>query len=125
MRPVHALRVEHIGKEANLLDQAAAQLIGETDRLIIYADPDQDLFDNLVRPVLREMNVRLTAAAAGISPSTLTRIRAGATPHPGNREILTRLAVEHARARLTELGFAVPRDGLAVLLLYGNERRKL
>jgi hypothetical protein len=85
-RPVRALSIAHVGKEANLLEEVAAGVIaGESDVLVEYRGLRDDEWERVVLPVLREMNVRKTAVEAGISPSTLTRIRAGTRPRHDTR----------------------------------------
>jgi len=95
-RPVRALSITHVGKEANLIEEVAAGVVsGEEDVLVEYRKASDDEWDRTILPVLREMNVRETAAAAGISPSTLTRIRAGAQPQYKTRLRLAELVTRH------------------------------
>jgi hypothetical protein len=97
-RPVRALSLTHVGKEANLLEEVAAGVVSaESDVQVEYRSLSADEWGRFVLPVLREMNVRETAAEAGISPSTFTRIRTGARPHEVTRDYLARLAARHAR----------------------------
>ena len=96
-RPVCALSITHVGKEANLIEEVVAGVVsGEVDVLVEYRDASDVEWERAVLPALRGMNVRETVAAAGISPSTLTRIRAGARPRKATRGCLARLAARHA-----------------------------
>ena len=97
-RPVRALSITHVGKEANLIEEVASGVVSdEEDVLVEYKKVSDEEWERVFLPALREMNVRETAAAAGVSPSTFTRIRAGARPHEATRDYLTRLAAQHAR----------------------------
>jgi hypothetical protein len=101
-RPVQALTITHIGKEANLLDEIQAGLLGqESDALVEYSNPAHDPWDTLVVPVLRTMPQQKTAAAAGIHRDTLADVTAGRSkPRIETRTRLAALALEHAESVL-------------------------
>lgn len=97
-RHVLAVRFEHLGKEANLLDQR-----GEGDGIaeelqLVYVDRDE--FRRLVVPILRLMPQAEVASAAQITERTLRSILAGSNPSARNRARLTQLAGSWAASLL-------------------------
>jgi len=115
-RPVEARRLRYVGKESNRLDELQFGLVEDEDKMLNeYDDPADDPFVRLVVPILQEMPLQATAAAAGVSMSTLKRARFGRLPHPGNRRALAGVAIEHARMRLVESGGKVPGDSVEIL----------
>jgi hypothetical protein len=105
-RPVQALEIAHVGKEANLLAEISAGLIGdEEDALITYLDPRCDTF-NAVRAVLAKIPASRLAHDTGLDKTTVKRIRSGRVqPSTRSRQLLTAAATAHAReqARATTL----------------------
>ena len=119
-RPVQALSLTHIGKEANLLDEIQAGLIGdEKEVLSEYVDLRRDPFV-LVRRILAELPVARVARDTGLDPSTVKRIRSGhVQPSPHSRAMLTRYAVTYAREHLARVRSEVGRlDDLAACASY-------
>jgi hypothetical protein len=123
-RPVQALSIAHIGKEANLLEEIQAGLIGaEEEVLAEYEDSARDTWVRLVLPVLRELPVREVAETTGLGERTVKELRSGrARPRSATRERLRRLAVAHARGFLTSWGIRPPRSDDACLARYLAER---
>jgi hypothetical protein len=122
-RPLQALTVAHVGREANLLAEIQAGLVGdEEETLVEYRDSKRGVWDRLILRVLRELPVRETAAAAGIGERTLKDLRAGrARPTRSTRDALSAVAVAHARASLASDGIAQPRSDDACLARYLEE----
>jgi hypothetical protein len=115
-RPVEARRLRYVGKESNRLDEVLYGLIDDEDEVFNeYEDPADDPFVRLVAPILREMPRGVTAKAAGLSRSTLTRVLSGELPHPRNRQGLAGVAVNHAREQLAAAGSKVPHGDREVL----------
>jgi hypothetical protein len=119
-RPVQAITpIAHIGKEANFLDEVAAGLVArESDALTVYVDRRNPAWEHYFLPILREMNVRETAAAVGVNPTTITRLRRGAHPRRSLQAALTREVGRYAQARLREGGMSVYLDDEAAAALY-------
>ena len=66
--------------------------------------------------MLRELTTKEIVEASGLDRSTVGRARAGVTtPHPSNREVLTKIAAEYARGKLLALGYEPPRVDLLTL----------
>lgn len=111
--------IAHIGKEANLLDEVAVGLVAkDEDALTVYVDRRSVAWDRIFLPVLREMNVRQTAAAVGVNPTTITRIRGGSHPRRALRPALMREIGRYARAQLREGGIHHHLDDEAAAALY-------
>jgi hypothetical protein len=100
----------------------AAGLIGrDGDALTVYREDEGRALKPHFLRVLKEMNVRETAAAVGADPSTITRIRRGTRlPHEALRRALEREIARYARARLREGGVTVPLDDDAAVRLYAR-----
>jgi hypothetical protein len=124
-RPVQALSVTHVGKEANLLDEIQAGLIGDEEQVLAeYADLRCDEWQRLVLPVLKEIPVRHVASQAGLAVSTVAELRLGRSrPQPDTRARLASLAVEYARSALVSGGIQPPRSDDALLACYLTEFR--
>jgi hypothetical protein len=125
-RPVDALSVTHVGKEANLLEEVAAGLIGEEEQVLAeYADLRRNEWQRLVLPVLRELPVRQAAEAAGLSERAVQELRSGRSqPRPQARLRLSAHAAAHARAALIAWDIAPPRSEQACLARYLEERTR-
>ena len=119
-RPVRAVPpIAHIGKEANVLDQVAAGLVArDGDALTVYAEKDSGMWSADFVRVLKEMNVRETARAVGVNPTTITRIRSGSLPRASLNRTLKREIARYARVRLREGGFTVALDDESVVRVY-------
>lgn len=114
--------IAHIGKEANVLDEIAAGLVArDGDPLIVYVEKDAGDWNGDWVAVLKEMNVRETARAVGLNPSTITRIRRGEVfPQPAHRRALKREIARYARAQLRAGGLVVALDDEAVVRVYAR-----
>jgi hypothetical protein len=123
-RAVQAIApIEHIGKEANLLDQIAAGITTTDDETTIYKDPAHDDWNQVFLPLLRQRNVREVAAAVGVDPSTITRLRKGSHPRPALRMALVRELAHFARAGLRQRGVLPPFHDTGAVLLYDDVSR--
>lgn len=117
--PITAL----IGKEGHRLAERASGDITDTD-VIGYTAPSNDEWASLVRPILQNIGVEQVAEATGISPRRVRDwINGKARPHAGGSghyEAARRLATDHARRRITELGLTQSDDDSAVMYAYLN-----
>ena len=96
-RPVTALTLTYIGKEANSLEDLQTGIIhDETEVLNSYPDPEHDAWQSIWRPLLENMpakdvvaNFPQYAHGRTISLSQVKQWRAGReTPHPKNQAAL-------------------------------------
>jgi hypothetical protein len=111
--------IDHIGKEANVLDEIAAGLVArDGDALTVYVEKNTGTWGADWVSVLKEMNVRDTARAVDVDPTTITRIRSGSLPRRSLRRPLKREIARYARVRLREDGFSVALDDEAVVRVY-------
>ncbi|MGI8558533.1 MAG: hypothetical protein ACR2ND_09525 [Solirubrobacteraceae bacterium] len=118
-RPVRALTITHIGKEANRLEDQEAGLVHDlNDVLTEYRDPKHDPFETLVRPVLREIRVCEVAAAAGVSERTIKAAGAGTRPRAAASAALIAVAADYSRSQLLAAGSEPPPNDLAALAAY-------
>ena len=124
-RPVRATTITHIGKEANRLEDRQAGLVHDPDEVLNeYRDRARDPFDQLVRPVLSERSVAEIATATDLSTRTIKRARAASgSPLQSTRRPLTEYAAEYARAALRGAGISPPRDDVAAIAAYLDQRR--
>jgi hypothetical protein len=99
-RAVVASRIRHIGKEANRLEDVEAGLVGDIGEVLTeYVDPDEDLIQTLVLPLLDGLSNREVGRRIEVDPKTVAGIRRGARPRKGNAEKLWKLALEIAEAQ--------------------------
>src|SRR5205823_5434873 len=117
--------VRHVGKESNDLENRIHQLVtDEANYLNVYEDPEDDPFNLIVRPVLkdclRERSLRSIANEAGMAVSTAQEILNGVTrdPRPNHRQRLTEVAGAFARDRLRDDAAATVRDDLLACASY-------
>jgi hypothetical protein len=124
-RPVVACTITHIGKEANNLDEIAAQLIHDPDEVTTeYEDDRRSPWHTLVLPVLREIPTHEIEKATGLNRSTIKRHKSGdTTPHPTTRAQLTSVTAGFAKRQLEEVGFKPPASDLGALCAYASTRR--
>jgi hypothetical protein len=109
-RPVRAVDVRYIGKEANRLDDVQAGLVGQLGEVLNeYDDPNDSWVHRLVLPVLAGYSGRQLATLLGTDRRTIDRIRAGQMPRPKLGDALLSLAVQQATDDLCANG-TLPRD---------------
>jgi hypothetical protein len=123
-RPVQARTITHIGKEANLLEEIQAGLVGDEEQVLAeYIDVRRDPWTRLVLPVLREFSLRFVAGKTGLGVATIHELVAGrAKPQAASRARLTAFAVGHGRAQLARWEIGAPRGDAACLACYLDER---
>jgi hypothetical protein len=123
-RPVYAVTpIDHIGKEANVLDEVAAGLVArDGDALTVYVEKDTGSWNADWVGALREMNVRETARALDVNPTTITRIRAGAVPRGPLMRKLKREIARYVRTRLRQGGFTVALNDDDAVRVYARFR---
>jgi len=108
-RAVRAGRALVVGKEANRLDDVAAQFQGGITDVTVWNAGDAGVWRRDVLPLLRGVPMPALAAACGLSPRRLRDVLAGrALPHPGARAALAALAGAEARRLLAAAGRAAP-----------------
>lgn len=109
-----------IGKEGNRIEDRLTGLVGETSEYRSeYVDPEHTVWKELVVPVLNRMNRTHLARASGLDRRTIQRQLSGQVhPHLSSEQLLTALAIVHARESLASLGLAVPRDAMGALQRY-------
>jgi hypothetical protein len=123
-RPVTATRKIYIGKESNKLDERDKRLLHNLDEAFTeYPDPHRDPFTTLVLPVLRDLPASTIAKQVGLGSTTVKKIRAGRTPQPKNRIVLTRLGSEIATKALRKWRIPRPDDDLACCYAYLEVRK--
>jgi hypothetical protein len=124
-RSVRAITpIEHIGKEANLLDQIAAGITTTDDETTSYRDQARDDWDEAFLPMLRRENVREVASALDVDPSTITRLRKGSRPRLALRIALERELGRRARDLLRSQGIVPPFDDAGSCRLLIERLRK-
>ena len=116
-RPVFGMYPIYIGKESNRLEEVEQGTVHDWDEVRSeYPDPFADQWKLLVVPILKMMNGPDLARRAGITERHVARLRNGRQmPSAELRELLTRIAAEHARSHL---GSDTPVDDLAACALY-------
>ena len=115
--------IDHIGKEANVLDEVAAGLVArDGDALTVYVEKDTGSWNADWVSVLREMDVRETARRLDVNPTTITRIRAVAVPRGPLMRALKREIAHYDRTRLREGGFMVALNDEDVVKVYARFR---
>lgn len=108
-RVVRAGLARIVGKEANRLDDVAAQLAGGITDVLAWDDGTEGAWRDTVLPLLRTMPVDMLATAAGLSPRRLRDALAGRSlPHSQARVALMAVAGAEARRRLTVAGWSMP-----------------
>jgi hypothetical protein len=99
-RTVRAVGTQHIGKEANRLDDVRAGVISDLSEVVTtYGGTDQ--WRDLVLCVLRRYSGRELAALVGADRRTIDRIRMGQKPRPDLAWRLQQIAVGRASSELT------------------------
>ncbi len=125
-RPVQARSITHIGKEANLLDEIQAGLIGDDEQVLTeYHDQQLDPFVCLVLPIVRDLPLAQLTRETGLDPATIKRIRSRTVqPSTTSRELLTRYAGTYAREQLAHLlpAHKPDRDDLTACARYLAQR---
>lgn len=108
-RMVRAGLARIVGKEANRLDDVAAQLEGGTTDALVWDDGKEGEWRDAVLPLLRTVPAGTLATAAGLSPRRLRDTLAGRSlPRPQARVALVAVAGAEARALLTGAGRRIP-----------------
>jgi len=111
----------YIGKEANKLEAVQAGLVHSRDDVLnLYPDARHDAWQELVLPVVKEMDAAMLAKATAISPRQIRNVQKGdVAPHTGNQVSLKHAAASFARGRLPQ---PAPHDDLAALTAYLDMR---
>jgi hypothetical protein len=118
-RSVEAVRVVHIGKEANELDETQARAVHDLDE-VLNQHVTSDEWSDFVLPVLAKMT-RAQRRALGLSGSNVSAVRAGTyNPTRRTKGRLTSAAGEFARARLRAEGVVPPGDPVDCCAAYLN-----
>jgi len=79
-RPVTALTIEYIGKEANRLEEVEDGLIHAWDEVVTtYVDSTADEWTTKIVPLLKKIPRADLARLTGLSESTIRRLRNGRT----------------------------------------------
>lgn len=96
-RHVRPSWIQHIGKEANRLEDVERGDVPEWDEVLErYGPRGQGEWEIEVLPTLRALGAERVAAAAGLSPRQVYRIlKSGRQPPPKNSRILTRVALAY------------------------------
>jgi hypothetical protein len=125
-RPISAALPVYIGKESNNLEERQAGLLHSLDgTLATYHDPSWDAWKTVTVPALRGFTAPEIAARSGLHRRTVERHLSGrAVPHPRQRAILTAIAVDLARACLSDLKLPSPREPIACLAAYLDTRER-
>jgi len=97
-----------IGKETNHLEEAQAGLMSRGEVLNEYPDPERDIWQRLVLPVIRRLGPIRVAEASGLDRRTVERLVRGTSPKPNTRTTITEA--------LRKLTAAEPRSSLDVTL---------
>lgn len=123
-RPVKALSVAPIGKEANELEAVQAGHVPDEDEVLNrYGDGSREAWLRHVPPILREIPVATIVELSGLSPMTVKNARAGRPPAKRqHRDRLASIAAEYAREHLRSHGIEPQRRDLAACALYNDER---
>jgi hypothetical protein len=119
-RPVGALSVVGIGKEANRLDEVEAGLVHAWDDVqAVYRHPDLDPWRAIVLPVLRELPAAMLAQESGLTVRAVKAARNGrAVPRGAHRDALSRAAADLARESLRRHALPIPRDDIGACVAY-------
>ena len=106
-----------IGKEGNRIDDRLSGLVTDTiEYRSEYVDPEHTFWQELVIPVLTQMNRTHLAQASGLDRRTIQRLLSRRTqPRPHSRRLLAQLAIEHARTELAKQEETVPSDPMGIL----------
>jgi hypothetical protein len=122
-RPVHALRVNAIGKETNLLDEIQAGLIGDqSEALIEYHDLRHDAWTTIESPAIQLLPAGQLASLSGLSVRTVQYARAGRRPYEQHRRARIRAAAVLARQELKAAGIQPPTGDLSCLVILLEHR---
>jgi hypothetical protein len=88
-------------------------------------DPSWDAWKTVTVPALRGFTAPEIAARSGLHRRTVERHLSGrAVPHPRQRAILTAIAVDLARACLSDWKLPSPREPIACLAAYLDTRER-
>lgn len=106
-----------IGKEGNRIDDRLSGLVTDTvEYRSEYVEPEHTFWKELVVPVLTMMNRTQLAGASGLDRRTIQRQLSGSVqPRSHSRQLLTQLAIEHARTELAKQGQPIPGDPMGIL----------
>jgi hypothetical protein len=112
--------IVRIGKESNKLDERLEQSLMPGDEYQVqFEDPENDGWVRLVLPTLRTINVDELDTATSVHQKTIVRTLASRTrPHRRSEEILTHLAVDHARKFCSVAGGGQSNDNQTILNQY-------
>jgi hypothetical protein len=124
-RPVEGVRpAVLIGKEGNRIDDRLSGLVTDTvEYRSEYVDPEHTFWKELVVPVLSQMNRTHLANDSKLDRRTIQRQISGTTrPHLHTRQLLTQLAIEHARTELVRQEETVPGDPMGILQRFVQRR---
>jgi hypothetical protein len=115
-RPVHTLEITHIGKEANLLDEIQAGLIGDEHEVLTeYRAVNDDTWLSIELPALQRVPALRLIAISGVPGRTVQYARAGRRPRAQHLTALRNAAASIAREELAAQGIQAPRDDLHCL----------
>jgi len=115
-RPVTALSVVGIGKEANKLEAVEAKLVHSMDEVLqVFEHPTRDKWRDHFVPILKLISIAELTARTGLATSTIKAARnERSMPSKDHRDRLAAVAVAHARAELQNAGLAGLRNDHAV-----------
>ena len=117
--PVQAMYLEHIGKEANFIDEAQADLVGdEAEILATYTPRRRRSLPQFVVPALRALPLRSLADASGLPIRTVQYAREGRPLRGKQERALIAAGARLARDNLKQRHAKVPRVDLAALAAF-------
>lgn len=115
-RPVFGIYPIYTGKESNRQEEVEQGTVHDWEEVRSdYSDPRTDPWRSIVMQVLKTMDRAKLARDAGVGERHIARLRNGnQMPSPELRELLTRIAANHARE---QIGPAAPADDLAACVV--------
>jgi hypothetical protein len=92
---VHPSWIQHIGKEANRLEDVERGDVQEWDEVLERFEPrGKGEWEVEVLPMLRALGAQRVAEASGLSPRQVYRVlHSGRRPPPGSERLLRRVAL--------------------------------